>query len=393
MKKSMLVAALLVAVAASSVMAGWQPVQFTYGNDTVFYHYSTKVGQDCFTLYKDNSSYRVYITLQGVGYEEFKQSVVKWSAGSKPSTDTELGYGSMTGCTLTQGSMFDANGNIKFEMYLADRFAGRNPKLSVVVMPHPTTNAHSGGSPGVTVTAANCDVSGVKVVYSPRPVDASGSQLAPNGTVVVSTGTVDDPYYPGLNYGNLGTIDVLGGLYGDCKIRGNCGTLLSQARTCTIKPGGTKKKVLQGGSLADSQIFVGGRIGTISARNGLVGTGGKDAKKRIVSGYADAATPKTYGSAASIGQVVVKRGWDKPCVVAGSENAGNFDSTAPTFYNGSIGLFRVNNKGDGTCSGQTGGVFTSATAPRVTGKMKSSVSGNTIFVQRWGKCDLADFVK
>ena len=393
MKKSMLVAALLVAVAASSVMAGWQPVQFTYGNDTVFYHYSTKVGQDCFTLYKDNSSYRVYITLQGVGYEEFKQSVVKWSAGSKPSTDTELGYGSMTGCTLTQGSMFDANGNIKFEMYLADRFAGRNPKLSVVVMPHPTTNAHSGGSPGVTVTAANCDVSGVKVVYSPRPVDASGSQLAPNGTVVVSTGTVDDPYYPGLNYGNLGTIDVLGGLYGDCKIRGNCGTLLSQARTCTIKPGGTKKKVLQGGSLADSQIFVGGRIGTISARNGLVGTGGKDAKKRIVSGYADAATPKTYGSAARIGQVVVKRGWDKPCVVAGSENAGNFDSTAPTFYNGSIGLFRVNNKGDGTCSGQTGGVFTSATAPRVTGKMKSSVSGNTIFVQRWGKCDLADFVK
>jgi len=393
MKKGMLVIALVFAVAASSVMAGWQWVQFTSGNDTIFYHYSTKVGQDCFTLYKETSSYRIYITFQGVGYEEFKQSVVKWSAGSKPSTDTELGYGSMTGCTLTQGSMFDANGNIKFEVYLADRFASRNPKLSVVVMPHPTTNAHSGGSPGVTVTAANCDVSGVKVVYAPRPVDASGSQLAPNGTVVVSTGTVDDPYYPGLNYGNLGTIDVLGGLYGDCKIRGNCGTLLSQARTCTIKPGGTKQKVLQGGSLADSQIFVGGRIGTISARNGLVGTGGKDAKKRIVSGYADAATPKTYGSAASIGQVVVKRGWDKPCVVAGSENAGNFDSTAPTFYNGSIGLFRVNNKGDGTCSGQTGGVFTSATAPRVTGKMKSSVSGNTIFVQRWGKCDLADFVK
>ena len=307
MKKSMLVAALLIAVAASSVMAGWQPVQFTYGNDTVFYYVSTKVGQDCFTLYKDNNSYRVYVTLQGVGYEEFKQSVVKWSAGSKPSTDTELGYGSMTACTLTEGSMFDANGNVKFEMYLADRFAGRNPKLSVVVMPHPTVNAHNGGSPSVTVTSANCDVSGVKVVYSPRPVDASGSQLAPNGTVVVTTGTVDTPYYFGPNFGHLGTIDVMGGLFGDCKIRGNCGTLLAQARKCTIKPGGAKQKVLQGGSLGDSQIFIGGKIGTISARNGLVGAGGKEAKKRIVSGYADNANPKFYSSAANIGQVVVKR--------------------------------------------------------------------------------------
>lgn len=393
MKKSMLVAALLVAVAASSVMAGWQPVQFTYGSDTVYYHYSTKVGQDCFTLYKETGSYRVYITFQGVGYEEFKQSVVKWSAGSKPSSDTELGLGAMTACTLTQGSMFDANGNIKFEIYLADRFASRNPKLSVVVMPHPALNAHSGGSPGVTVTAANCDVSGVKVVYSPRPVDASGSQLAPNGTVVVSTGTVDDPYYYGQNLGNLGTIDVMGGLFGDCKIRGSVGTLLAQARKCIIKPGGSKKKVLQGGSLGDSQIFVGGRIGTISARNGLVGTGGKEAKKRIVSGYADNANPKVYGAAASIGQIVVKRGWEKPCVVAGSASGDNYDSTAPTFYNGGIGLFRVNNKGDGTCSGQTGGVFTSAEPPRVTGKMKSSVSGNTIYVQKWGKCDLKDFVK
>ena len=89
----------------------------------------------------------------------------------------------------------------------------------------------------------------------------------------------------------------------------------------------------------------------------------------------------------------MKRGWEKPCVVAGSESAGNFDSTAPTFYNGGIGLFRVNNKGDGTCGGQTGGVFTSAEPPRVTGKMKSSVSGNTIYVQKWGKCDLKDFVK
>lgn len=398
MKKSMLVAALLIAVAASSVMAGWQPVQFQYGNDTIFYHVSTKVGQDCFTIYKETSSYRVYISFQGVGYEQFKQSVVKWSAGSRPSpseSDLANGFGAMTACTLTQGSMFDANGNIKFEIYLADRFATKKskPKLSVVVMPHPTTNAHSGGSPSVTVTAANCDVSGVKVVYAPRPVDASGSQLAPNGTVVVSTGTVDSPFYYGLNYGNLGTIDIMGGLCGDCKIRGNCGTLLAQARTCTIKPGGTKQKVLQGGSLGDSQIFVGGKIGTISARNGLVGTGGKDAKKRIVSGYADAATPKTYGSAATIGQVVVKRGWDKPCVVAGSASGDNYDSTAPTFYDGSIKLFRVNNKGDGTCSGQTGGVFTSATAPRVTGKMKSSVSGNTIYVQKWGKCDLNDFVK
>ena len=393
MKKGMLVAALLIAVAASSVMAGWQPVQFTYGNDTVFYYVSTKVGQDCFTLYKDNGSYRVYVTLQGVGYKEFKDSVVKWSAGSKPSSDTELGYGSMTACTLTQGSMFDANGNAKFEIYLADCFASRNPKLSVVLMPRPALNAHSGGSPSLTVTAANCDVAGVKAVYSPRPVDASGSQLAPNGTVVVSTGTVDDSYYFGQNYGNLGTIDVMGGLVGDCKIRGNCGTLLAQARKCIIKPNGSRKKVLQGGTLGDSQIFVGGRIGTISARNGLVGTGGKEAKKRIVSGYADAANPKFNSSEADIGQIVVKRGWEKPCVVAGSENAQNFDSTAPTFYNGAIKLFRVNNKGGGTCSGQTGGVFTSALPPRVTGKMKSSVSGNTIYVQRWGKCDLKDFVK
>lgn len=391
MKKSMLVAALLVAVAASSVMAGWQPVQFTYGNDTVSYYVSTKLGQDCFTLFKSANGYRVYITFQGVGYEEFKQSVVKWSAGSKPSTDTELGYGSMTACTLTQGSMFDANGNIKFEVYLADRFASRNPKLSVVVMP--TFGGGNGNSPSVTVTSANCNVSGVKVVYSPRPVDASGSQLAPNGTVVVSTGTVDTPYYFGPNFGQLGTIDITGGLFGDCKIRGNCGSLISKARQCTIKPGGEKKKVLQGGTLGDSQIFVGGKIGTISARNGLVGAGGKEAKKRIVSGYADNANPKSYSAIADIGRIVVKRGWEKPCVVAGSESAANFDSTAPTFYNGSIKLFRVNNKGDGTYSGQTGAVFTSALPPRVTGKMKSSVSGNTIYVKKSGKCDLNDFVK
>ena len=393
MKKSMLVAALVFAVAASSVMAGWQYVQFPSGNDVVRYRVSTKVGQDAFTIYKEVSSYRLYITIQGVGYEEFKSSVVKWNTGARQApADSELGWGAMTCATLTDGSMFDANGNFKFEIYLPDRFAGRNPKLSVVLMPHPASNAHSGGSPALAVTAANCSIAGVKAVYTPRPVDASGSQLAPNGTVSVTTGTADSQYYT-YNYGNVGTIDVLGGLFGTVKIRGNCVTLLSQARTCTIKPGGTKQKVLQGGSMGDTEIFVGGRIGTVSARNGLVGAGGKDAKKRIVSGYVDSANPKMYSTPADIRQIVVKRGWDKPCVVAGSEYNANYESTAPTFYNGNIGLFRVNNKGDGTCSGQTGGCFTSDYAPRVTGKMKSSVSGNTIYVQRMGKCDLADFAK
>ena len=393
MKKSVLVAALVFAVAASSVMAGWKYEQFPSGNDVIRYRVSTKVGQDCFTIYKEVNSYRVYITFQGVGYDEFKASVVKWNAGTRQApADSELALGAMTCATLTDGSMFDANGNVKFEVYLADRFAGRNPKLSVVLMPHPANNAHNGASPSLTVTAANCSVAGVRAVYSPRPVDASGSQLAPAGTVAVSTGTVDSQFYT-YNYGNVGTIDVLGGLFGTVKIRGNCGTLLSQARTCTIKPGGTKQKVLQGGSMGDTEIFVGGRIGTVSARDGLVGGGGKDAKKRIVSGYVDAANPKYYSSPADIRQIVVKRGWDKPCVVAGSEYNANYDSTAPTFYNGNIALFRVNNKGDGTCSGQTGAAFTSALPPRVTGKMKSSVSGNTIYVQRRGKCDLADFVK
>ena len=395
MKKSMLMAALVALVAASSVMASWKTEKITSGSDVVTYQVNTKVGQDFFTILKTYGSYRVYITFQSVGYEEFKNSVVSWKAGTRPSpSDSSSAEGAMSAITLTDASLFNANGDVTFAVFLADRFVrGGLPKVSVVVMPVPANNAHSGGSPNVTVQANNCDVAGVRVVYSPRPVDASGSQLAPAGLVAVSTGTIDStgPTVPAKDYGNVGTIHVLGGLFGDCSIRGNCGTLLSEARTCTIKPGGTKTKVLQGGSIGGKLITVGGKIGTISARNGLTGAGGGTANNRIVSGYA--ATPKTYSATAGIGQIVVKRGWDKPCVVAGSEVGGNYSSTAPTMYNGAIKLFRVNNKGDGTCSGQTGAVFTSAVAPRVTGKMKSSVSGNTIFVQRWGKCDLNDFVK
>ena len=395
MKRSMLLAALVALVAASSVMAGWKTEKFMSGSDMVSYQVNTKVGQDFFTILKTVGSYRVYITFQSVGYEEFKNSVISWKAGTRPSpSDSTVAEGAMSAITLTDASIFNANGDVTFAVFLADRFVrGGLPKVSVVVMPVPANNAHSGGSPNVSVQANNCDVAGVRVVYSPRPVDASGSQLAPAGLVAVSTGTIDStgPGFPAKDYGNVGTIHVLGGLFGDCSIRGNCGTLLSEARTCTIKPGGTKKKVLQGGSIGGKLITVGGKIGTISARNGLTGAGGGTANNRIVSGYA--ATPKTYSATADIGQIVVKRGWDKPCVVAGSEVGGNFNSTAPTMYNGGIKLFRVNNKGDGTCSGQTGAVFTSAVAPRVTGKMKSSVSGNTIFVQRWGKCDLNDFVK
>ena len=395
MKRSMLVAALVALVAASSVMAGWQTEQFTAGSDSVYYQVYTKVGQDFFTILKTVGSYRVYITFQSVGYTEFKNSVVSWKAGTKPNpSDSTAAEGAMSAITLTDATIANANGDITFAVFLADRFVrGALPKVSVTVMPNPASNAHSGGSPNVTVQANNCDVAGVRVIYAPRPVDASGSQQAPSGLVNVSSGTIDSNVdnFPARNYGNVGTIHVLGGLFGDCSIRGNCGTLLSEARTCTIKPGGAKQKVLQGGSIGGKLITVGGKISTISARNGLVGAGGGTANNRIVSGYA--ATPKVYGATAGIDQIVVKRGWDKPCVVAGSEVAGNFTSTAPTFYNGGIKMFRVNNKGDGTCGGQTGGVFTSAVAPRVTGKMTSSVSGNTIFVQRWGKCDLNDFVK
>ena len=83
-------------------------------------------------------------------------------------------------------------------------------------------------------------------------------------------------------------------------------------------------------------------------------------------------------------------------MIAGSESAINLENTDPTFCNGVIKLFRVNNKGDGACSGQTGGYFTSKSAPRVKGKMKSAVSGNTIYVMYgpiMGKSDLSAFVK
>ena len=394
MKRSMLVAALLIAVATSSVMASWKTESFSSGSDSVSYKVYYKVGEDHFTIMKNNGSFRVYITFQSVGYEEFKKSVMNWKAFAKPGNgDSEAATETMSSIMLTDAQMFNTAGDITFGVYLADKFAKRKAKVSVVVMPQPANNAHSGGSPNVTLTFNNCICSGVRVVYPPRPVDAGGSQLAPAGSVVVNTGATEpNPgVFVGRNYGNIGTIDVMGGQFGACAIRGNCGTLLSQARTCTIKPGGTKQKVLQGGALGGVKITAGGQIGTISARNGLTGAGGGTANNRIVSGYNSVS--KLYNSPASIGQIVVKRGWDKPCVVAGSEESGNYASNPPTFYNGGIGLFRVNNKGDGTYTTQTGGAFTSATAPRVTGKMKSSVSGNTIFVQRWGKCDLNDFVK
>ena len=397
MKKSMLVAALAALVAASSVMAGWQDVRFTTpGNDTVYYKVNTKVGQDFFTIMKSVSSYRVYITFQGVGYEQFKNSVTSWKAATKPNaSDSDVAKGFMSTVTLTDATFGDANGNITFGVFLADCFSedGKIPKLSVVVMPNPAFNAHSGGTPNVTIQANNCNVAGVKVIYAPRPADASGSQQAPVGVVSVNTGTIDSSVntFPGRNYGNVGTIHVQGGLFGNCNIRGNVGTLFSEGRICTIKPGGTPQKVIQGGSLGGVLITAGGNIGTISARNGLFGDGGDADKKRIVSGYA--ATPKLYGASANIGQIVVKRGWEKPCVVAGSAFDGKFASKAPEFYNGGIKMFRVNNKGDGTYTSQTGGVFTSAVAPRVVGKQKSAVSGNTIYVQRWGKEDLSTFVK
>ncbi|MBO7543060.1 hypothetical protein J6T93_04035 [bacterium] len=393
MKRNMLMAVLVLAVAASSVTASWKEEKFNSASgDQVYYHVYTKVGQDFFTIMKSVGPSRVYITFQGVGYEDFKNSVVNWKAGTRPSpSDSSLAEGAMSAITLTDATIGNAQNDITFSVFVADRFA--IPKVSVVVMPNPANNAHSGISPNVTVQANNCDIAGVRVVYSPRPVDASGSAQKPSGLVNVQAGTIDSNIenFPSRSYGNVGTIHVFGGLFGDCNIRGNCGTLLSEARTCTIKPGGTKTKVIQGGSIGGKLITVGGNLGTIAARNGLFGAGGGTANNRIVTGYA--ATPKLYGQSANIGKIVVKRGWDKPCVVAGSEVGGNYSSTAPTYYIGSIKLFRVNNKGDGDYTGQTGGVFTSDLAPRVTGKMKSSVSGNTIFVQRRGKCDLSDFVK
>lgn len=396
MKRSMLVAALVALVAANSVMASWKVEQFNSNSgDPVYYHVYTKVGQDFFTILKSVGPSRVYITFQGVGYEEFKNSVINWKAGTRPSpSDSSVAEGAMSAITLTDATIGNAQNDITFSVFLADRFVrGALPKVSVVVMPQPANNAHSGISPNVTVQANNCDIAGVRVVYSPRPADASGSAQKPSGLVNVQAGTIDSSVanFPARSYGNVGTIHVVGGLFGDCNIRGNCGTLLSEARKCTIKPGGTKTKVIQGGSIGGKLITVGGNLGTIAARNGLIGAGGGTANNRIVTGYA--ATPKIYGESANIRQIVVKRGWDKPCVVAGSEVGGNYSSTAPTYYIGSIKLFRVNNKGDGDYTGQTGGVFTTDLPPRVVGKQKSAVSGNTVFVQKRGKCDLADFVK
>lgn len=396
MKRSMLVAALVALVAANSVMASWKVEQFNSNSgDSVYYHVYTKVGQDFFTILKSVGPSRVYITFQGVGYEEFKNSVINWKAGTRPSpSDSSVAEGAMSAITLTDATIGNAQNDITFSVFLADRFVrGALPKVSVVVMPQPANNAHSGISPNVTVQANNCDIAGVRVVYSPRPADASGSAQKPSGLVNVQAGTIDSNVanFPARSYGNVGTIHVVGGLFGDCNIRGNCGTLLSEARKCTIKPGGTKTKVIQGGSIGGKLITVGGNLGTIAARNGLIGAGGGTANNRIVTGYA--ATPKLYGESANIRQIVVKRGWDKPCVVAGSEVGGNYSSTAPTYYIGSIKLFRVNNKGDGDYTGQTGGVFTTDLPPRVVGKQKSAVSGNTVFVQKRGKCDLSDFVK
>lgn len=396
MKRSMLVAALVALVAANSVMASWKVEQFNSNSgDSVYYHVYTKVGQDFFTILKSVGPSRVYITFQGVGYEEFKNSVISWKAGTRPSpSDSSVAEGAMSAITLTDATIGNAQNDITFSVFLADRFVrGALPKVSVVVMPQPANNAHSGISPNVTVQANNCDIAGVRVVYSPRPADASGSAQKPSGLVNVQAGTIDSNVanFPARSYGNVGTIHVVGGLFGDCNIRGNCGTLLSEARKCTIKPGGTKTKVIQGGSIGGKLITVGGNLGTIAARNGLIGAGGGTANNRIVTGYA--ATPKLYGESANIRQIVVKRGWDKPCVVAGSEVGGNYSSTAPTYYIGSIKLFRVNNKGDGDYTGQTGGVFTTDLPPRVVGKQKSAVSGNTVFVQKRGKCDLSDFVK
>jgi hypothetical protein len=392
----MLVAALVALVAANSVTASWKEEKFTSNSgDLVYYHVNTKVGQDFFTILKSVGPSRVYITFQGVGYEEFKNSVINWKAGTRPSpSDSSVAEGAMSAITMTDATIGNAQNDITFSVFLADRFVrGALPKVSVVVMPQPANNAHSGISPNVTVQANNCDIAGVRVVYSPRPADASGSAQKPSGLVNVQAGTIDaNPNnFPSRSYGNVGTIHVVGGLFGDCNIRGNCGTLLSEARKCTIKPGGTKTKVIQGGSIGGKLITVGGNLGTIAARNGLIGAGGGTANNRIVTGYA--ATPKLYGESANIRQIVVKRGWDKPCVVAGSEVGGNYSSTAPTYYIGSIKLFRVNNKGDGDYTSQTGGVFTTDLPPRVVGKQKSAVSGNTVFVQKRGKCDLSDFVK
>ena len=86
----------------------------------------------------------------------------------------------------------NAQNDITFSVFLADRFVrGKLPKVSVVVMPNPAFNAHSGISPNVTVQANNCDIAGVRVVYPPRPADASGSAQKPSGLVNVQAGTID----------------------------------------------------------------------------------------------------------------------------------------------------------------------------------------------------------
>ena len=398
MRKIMLMAALVAMVSVSTVNAGWRRVAFVAGSsDYVHYQVSTKVGQDFFTICKANGSYRIYITFQGVGYEEFVSTVISWKSSSRvaPPTPPITGgsQGSLTSIALTDEQMFKEDGGINFSVFLADRFTrnGKRPKVSVVVMPLPSSNAHSGGNPAVEVLVNNCDIAGVRVVYSPFLVNGR-AQVEPSNKVTVKTGTQLSLINNfGHNYGNVGTIHVFGGVPGANAITGSLGTFFSQARVCTIKPEGTPQKVLQGGSLGDALTTIGGSIGRISARNGLVGNGGNDAAKRIVSGYN--AVTKLQSGVASIGQIIVKRGWSKPCVVAGSDYNGQFDSTVPKYYNGGISLFRINNKGDGKYTDQTGGVFTSAVAPRVVGKKKGEIDGNTIYVQRWGKTELSKFVK
>jgi len=268
---------LIAFILVSSVSASWKYYPFQARSDIktdgtpnpttpVDFWVNSDGGKSRFTIYKPNvSGLRVYITIDGVSWDAFRQytlfaaTAVK-SIDNPDGTKTPFGFLNMTDGTLAGG------GNITIKAGMSGMFTKlyyHQPTISVRVIGQPGQSV--GSHPKVTVENEGGVINVVKVDY-PRPAVT----ITPGVTNFPNVGEVVVTHKGTGGQSLINAVNVRGGKLGNCSAPEGLNQLIVKGRRY-------KKISIAGGSLTGT-CKTDGKINKVYASNGLNGkiTAGED---------------------------------------------------------------------------------------------------------------------
>ena len=269
---------LIAVVLVSSALAGdWKHYTFQARTDIktdgtfaatklVDFWVNQKGYESRFTIYKQNvSGLRVYIVVDGVSWDAFKQYTL-FAANAVKSIDmpdgTKVPFGGldMTDAALASG------GNITIKGAMSGMFTKlyyRQPTISVRVIGQPGQSV--GTTPNVTVDVKGSVINVVKVDFPRPPVT-----ITPGVTNFAKVGTVKVKQSGTGRESLINAVNVRGGILGDCSAVVGLNQLIVKGRRY-------KKISIAGGNITGT-CKTDGKIRKVYASNGLDGkvTSGED---------------------------------------------------------------------------------------------------------------------